>query len=343
MTALTARIRAFRLPLVTPVVTGRTEISVRRGLLISLDDGGHVGWGEASPLPGWPDASLVVTERALRSAAATIRSDADVPGVLETLESLGSARAAVAGAWADLSARRAGCSLARHLAADAAPDVAVNVVMSETDPDRVEAAAASAIRSGYRAVKLKVGAVDPDLDVDRVRSARRGAPDVGLRLDANQAWDLDTALDVLGRVATEEISWCEEPTARLDDLVEIERSSAVAVAVDESAATEAGLRRALELGVSVVVVKPQAIGGPDRTAARARRIHASGAQLVVTSFMDSAVGVAHALHSAAAFGSPVAHGLATAGLLAEDVTPAPPVVAGRMRVDGIGLGLDPSG
>ena len=72
----------------------------------------------------------------------------------------------------------------------------------------------------------------------------------------------------------------------------------------------------------------------------------AGASAVVTSFLDSAVGIAHALHVAAAVDAAAsrgrAHGLATASLVAGDVAEAPPVVAGAMAVPASGgLGLAP--
>ena len=118
------------------------------------------------------------------------------------------------------------------------------------------------------------------------------------------------------------------------------------MAADESIRCEAGAVAALELGVSTLIVKPQALGGPDVALPIAARAREAGAAVVVTSFLDSAVGVAHALHVAAAVDARAsrrrAHGLTTSGLLAADVAEAPPTVDGAMVVPAAsGLGLVP--
>ena len=70
--------------------------------------------------------------------------------------------------------------------------------------------------------------------------------------------------------------------------------------------------------------------------------------MTVTSFLDSGVGVAHALHVAAAVDAASskhsrAHGLATAGLLSEDMADPPPVTAGVMSLPpGYGIGVAPA-
>ena len=155
-----------------------------------------------------------------------------------------------------------------------------------------------------------------------------------------------TALDVLGRVQDCGIAYCEEPVAGIEAIAAVGRRSPIPVAADESIRGEADAVRALDLGVTTLIVKPQALGGPDVALSIAARANEAGASVVVTSFLDSAVGVAHALHVAAAVDAAApqsrAHGLATATLLASDVAEAPPVVAGAMAVPGAkGLGLVP--
>ncbi len=339
---LTVRIEALRLPLVSVLATGHGAIRHRSSLLLALDDGEHVGWGEASPLPGWSNHTLVETDRALRASLEHVHVDADIAAAIASLHRHPHARAAVSGAWADLSARRDVLPLAPSLSGLWRNEVPVNALLAGADRETLEAEAASALASGLTTIKLKVGASDPTTDIERIRAVRRSAPDVSLRLDANQGWDRATAIDVLGQVVEEDVAWCEEPTEFLDEFGSIESASGVRVAVDESIVSDTDLRHALAMGLSVVVIKPQAVGGPDRAAGSAALAADSGATVVFTAFMDSAVGVSHALAVASAFGSPVAHGLATTGLLASDVGPTPAIEEGQMLVStSPGIGFHP--
>ena len=353
-----AELHPFRLALRAPLVTGGVSVRHRAGFLVALSADGITGWGEASPLPGWSRTTLLETEAALRRTLDAVKAggEAALDGLLDDLAGTPHARAGIAGAWADLQARRAGRSLAEHLAADPAcaparsvpaSSVAVNALMAAPEPSEVEEAARDAVNSGFSTVKLKVGAADLVVDIDRVRAARAGlGPAAELRLDANGTWDPATALAVLDRVQDCDIAYCEEPVTGIEAIAAVGGRSPVPVAADESIRDEAGAVQALELGVGTLIVKPQALGGPDVALAVAARAREAGASAVVTSFLDSAVGVAHGLHVAAAVDAAAsrrrAHGLATASLLATDVAEVPVVVAGAMAVPASGgLGLAP--
>ena len=212
----------------------------------------------------------------------------------------------------------------------------------------MESAAHDAAEAGLGAIKLKVGLAEPAVDVDRIRAARAGlGPGPELRLDANGAWDEARAVELLRRVEDCDIAFCEEPVAGIEAIAAVGRRAPVPVAVDESMRSGADAVRALELGIGFLVIKPQALGGFDIALAMAARAREAGAAAVVTSFLDSAVGLAHALHVAAvvdaAASRRLAHGLATAELLAADVAEPPPVVDGAMRLPaalGLGIALD---
>ena len=354
MTRLLAELHPFRLALKAPLVTGGVSIRFRAGFLVALSVDGITGWGEASPLPGWSRTSLLDTETALRSASDDLvrGGEAALDTLLATMHDTPHARAGLAGAWADLQARGVEQSLAECLVADPtcalASEVAVNALIAAPELSEVQQVAQGAVEAGFKAVKLKVGAVDPAVDVDRVRAARAGlGPGGELRLDANGAWDDRTALDVLSRVQDCDVAYCEEPVAGIDAIAAVGRRSRIPVAADESIRSECDAVRALDAGVSNLIVKPQALGGPDVALAIAARAHEAGARVTVTSFLDSAVGLAHTLHVAAAVDTMVphrrAHGLATAGLLAVDVADLPPVTAGVMSLPpGYGIGVAPA-
>ena len=348
-----ADLHPFRLALTAPLVTGGVSVRFRAGFLVSLGADGLTGWGEASPLPGWSRTTVLDTEAALRRTLDGLSAggEAALEGLLDGLGDAPHARAGVAGAWADLQAQRAGRPLAAHLAGDhgevVADAVTVNALIAEPEPSAVVRAARDAVDDGFCAVKLKVGAADPAVDVERVRAARAGlGASAELRLDANGAWDQPTALDVLDRVHDCDIAYCEEPVDGIEAIAAVGERSPVPVAADESIRGEADAVRALEFGVSTLIVKPQALGGPDVALSIAARAREAGGSVVVTSFLDSAVGIAHALHVAAAVDAAAsprrAHGLATAQFLADDVAEALPVAAGAMAIPATGgLGLVP--
>jgi L-fuconate dehydratase len=78
--------------------------------------------------------------------------------------------------------------------------------------------AVEAVNHGFRTMKLKVG-LNVEDDVRRCRIAREAiGQDVALAIDANQRWDVTTAIPWLRRLAPFNIAWIEEPTSP-DDIL----------------------------------------------------------------------------------------------------------------------------
>jgi len=172
----------------------------------------------------------------------------------------------------------------------------------------------------YPAVKVKVrGAGDVGL-VAAVRDAV--GPSVGLRADANGAWDVDTAVHVIGMLARYDLEYVEQPVATIDDLARVRRRVSVPVAADECVRSTADAQRVRALAAAdVLVLKQQPLGGVRAALAVA---DAAALPAVVSSMMETSVGLAAGLALAAALPElPYACGLATLGALAGDVTRDP--------------------
>ncbi|MEM7142785.1 MAG: 2-succinyl-6-hydroxy-2,4-cyclohexadiene-1-carboxylate synthase [Actinomycetota bacterium] len=348
--AVTVHIRDARVPLVTPMVTAHGTTDIRHTLLYGLEQHGQLGWGEAAPLPGWSPESLPACRAVLPRAMPA--AEIDLEPVLS--ERTFPARAAVIGAALDLRARQAGIPLRSHLAqlyrrAEPLDRVAVSGVVSAASPDDVGREVTELSARGIHTVKLKVAAWSPDHDVARVEAARAAAPDATLRIDANGGWSPDDAERTLVRLAEFDIALCEEPVRGVDEIAELARRVPIALAVDESVHGLPDTRRVWPHAGSIaaVVVKPQAIGGDDFAMIAIAEARRAGIDAIVTTMIDSAVGVAHAAHVAAAAGLDGAHGLDTSRLLADDIATPLAISAGEIRftaAPGLGVGaVSPDG
>jgi len=89
-------------------------------------------------------------------------------------------------------------------------------------------------RQGFRILKLK-GGLDPEEDVRRVRAVHQALPNLTLRLDADQGYTIQEALDVT-HVLKDRLEMLEQPTvaADLDALREVAERSPVPILADES-------------------------------------------------------------------------------------------------------------
>jgi len=208
-------------------------------------------------------------------------------------------------------------------------EVPINTTVPAVDPET----AATLVRdSGCTTAKVKVAESGQSLgdDVDRVAAVRDALGPTGrLRVDANAAWDVETALLALARLDRYDLEYVEQPCATLQELAEVRRRSRVPVAADESIRTADDPVRAVRAGaVDIVVLKVQPLGGVH---AALEVAEAAGVPVVVSSALETSVGLATGLMFAAAL--PELHhacGLGTATLLAGDVTTAPLVPVNGM-------------
>lgn len=190
-----------------------------------------------------------------------------------------------------------------------------SLVVGDVEPDGERVACTT--------VKVKVGRDDPDVDVERVARVRdRVGPAVRVRIDANGAWDLGTAVAMLDRLAPYDLELAEQPVASIADLAALRRRTTVPIAADECVRSVGDARRlAAQDAADVLVLKVQPLGGVRAALAVA---DAAGIPALVTSMMETSVGIAAGLALACALPElPYACGLATLDELAGDVVVPP--------------------
>jgi O-succinylbenzoate synthase len=201
--------------------------------------------------------------------------------------------------------------------------VPVNVTVPAVGPERARAIVSA---SGCRTAKVKVAEPGQSAaeDLARVEAVRDALGPAGkVRVDANAAWDVDTAaarVAELDRAAG--LEYVEQPCATLDELAALRRRIDVRIAVDEGVRRSADpLAVDLREAADVVVLKVQPLGGV-RAALRVAEAH--GLPGVVSSALESSVGIAAGVALAAALPElPFACGLATVALFTDDVTSTP--------------------
>jgi O-succinylbenzoate synthase len=210
--------------------------------------------------------------------------------------------------------------------------IPVNVTVPAVDAGRARDIAAS---SGCRTAKVKVaerGQDDAD-DIARVEAVRDAlGPDGKVRIDVNGRWDVSHAVRMLAQLNRFGLEYAEQPCATLAEMAEVRRTVDVPLAADESIRRAADPMRVRAAGAAdIVVLKVQPLGG---VAAALRIADACGLPVVVSSAVDTSVGLAAGVALAAALPElPYACGLGTMSLLTGDVTADPLVpVDGELPV-----------
>jgi O-succinylbenzoate synthase len=183
---------------------------------------------------------------------------------------------------------------------------------------------------GCTTAKVKVAERGQSLadDLDRVAAVREAmGPGAAVRIDANGAWGVEEAVEALGALTAYGIEYAEQPCATVEELADLRKRLAakgidVPIAADESIRkADDPLRVAALEAADVIVVKVAPLGG----VARALEIvSAAGLPAVVSSALDTSVGIAAGVALAAALPTlDHACGLGTVSLFERDVAAEP--------------------
>jgi O-succinylbenzoate synthase len=212
--------------------------------------------------------------------------------------------------------------------------VAVNGTIPDlNDPSQLKKIADSF--PGVKTFKVKVGN-DLAADLVRVNTIRELQPQAKIRIDVNGLWSVAQAEEFLNSVG--EIEYVEQPCSTIEELRELKRKTSVKIVGDEI------LRKAVDPfdidltgAVDYLMLKVQPLGGIKRAHAIAEH---HKLPIVVSSALESAVGINYGLTLAASFQElNFDCGLGTGSLLAQDVAHLP-IVDGMIQITEFEPALD---
>jgi muconate/chloromuconate cycloisomerase len=173
-----------------------------------------------------------------------------------------------------------------------------------SDLDHITREAADMVERGWRILKVKIGRPDPFADADAVNAIRRTVGDeIEIRADANQAYDVKTAIRVIRRMEDASLGFIEQPVKAADvaGMAEVRAAVDVPIMADEGAndaedVFELARHRAAD-SISIYIIGP---GGLNRSRKMASVTEACGLRGYVGGALESAIGATAGLHLAAA-------------------------------------------
>ena len=171
---------------------------------------------------------------------------------------------------------------------------------------------------GVKTIKIKVDSFEKDADL--VEAALDFMPDAKIRLDVNGGWDLKNALlnlhDFHMRFGSV-FEYIEQPCNAISELKELKKEVPMKIAVDES------IRKFInddhsELGecADFAIIKWQPTGGISKAL---KLVNEIGLPVVISSALESGIGLSHGLNLASALSVEFGCGLGTANLLSSDI------------------------
>lgn len=305
ITAASSRIITRESPSTLNTSYGDVADVPRPHVIVELwDDAGHVGLGEASPLPHFTGETVEGIDVQLREhlfPQLVGRSPFELNSIFEALDRLPgntSAKAAIDIALHDLHGKLLGRPLVDLLGGRVRDSVNVTYPIGIRPTSEAVAEAEFAVERGIKTLKLKIGR-DPSADVERVRAVRIAVGEtIRIRIDANAGYTVPAILRVLHRLAVADIEYVEQPVASWDiaGLAAVRRGSGIPVMADESLHSVRDAVRLINHGAAdIFAIKLIKTAGLYQARTIAQLAAAHNIDLVVISPFETQIGAAAGL------------------------------------------------
>ena len=264
-------IKTMLLPFPAPVKIAFAVIEGATGVFVRITtDEGIFGLGEASPfgpVTGETVESTVAALELFRPALIGMEAT-DLEGIHAVMDKMlaynGSAKCAVDIALYDIIGKAAGLPLYKVLGGSC-PTIESDITIHIDEPAAMAALAKEYVARGYRVLKIKTG-INPEEDLEAIRQIREAVgPDIRLRIDANQGYDLCTAYRVLEEMKKLGVEAAEQPLPHwnIDGMAELRKQlHGIQIMADESVHDFHDANRVIKAGAADVInIKLMKCGG----------------------------------------------------------------------------------
>jgi len=282
----------LELPLKHPFKIARGETSLARTALVRLEWNGLEGLGEAVPLARY-DESV----QSVRDYFAQHAPEIDDPYLLEDIlggEMPPAARCGLDLALHDLIGKDLGKPVYQLLGLDPGKTPLTSFTIGIADPQTTIAKVEEIRDHPVMKVKLGGGSVEQEIAMmELIRSRYTGT----IRIDANEGWDVESAVRILAEIARFDIEFCEQPipAGNPAGLKHIRENSAIPIVTDEDSRFPSDLP-ALYGCVDGINIKLVKCGGIRPALEMVHTARAMGMKIMLGCMVESQISASAAAH-----------------------------------------------
>ena len=273
-----------------------------------ITDYDAVGWGESSPSHRVTGETAETVLKTLDKIApkliglCPLRIEHDVEVMDSIVKQNPAAKAAIDIALHDILGKTCHKPLFMLLGGYRS-EALTDITLSIKSPKEMAEDAVKAVKKGFKALKVKVG-VNPAEDVERIRLIREAVGnDTQLRIDANQGWTPQQAIEALNKMVKFKIQFVEQPipAENLKGVINVRKNSPIPVMADESVhSPEDALRLIQAEALDLINIKLMKSGGILKARKIATIAEAAGIPCMIGCMGESEIGIAAGAHLAAA-------------------------------------------
>ncbi|MEP6928116.1 MAG: dipeptide epimerase [Ginsengibacter sp.] len=245
------------IPLKEPfIISLGTIINAENVIVVIRTNKGISGFGECSPfmtINGENQSTCFIVGQYFAQELKR-KNPLDIEGCMNMMDKIIYANTSIKSAFDialhDIAAQYAGVPLYKFLGGKNNKILITDYTISIGDPQKMAMNALKIKEAGYSVIKVKLGE-NKDIDVARIKAIRKAiGKKIPIRIDANQGWDVKTAIKILQSLKDYNIEFCEEPIPRWNfmNLKKVKKKSLIPVMADESCSDHHDAERLIQLG-----------------------------------------------------------------------------------------------
>lgn len=295
------------IPLKEPFVISLGAVDNAESIIVIIRAGGFTGYGECSPYMSINGESIDTCFIVGQYFAKVLKGKnaLDLKGAVEAMDKTiygnSSIKSAFDMALYDIASQQAGLPLYKFLGGENNKILTTDYTVSIGVAKKMAEDALKYKQQGFPAIKVKLGE-SKDKDGERIHLIREAIGyEIPLRIDANQGWDVKTAIATLKELKRYNIQHCEEPIPRWEfmKLRKVKKKSPIPIMADESCGDHHDAERLIKLkACDMLNVKLGKSGGLYKAQKIISLAEKAKMKLQVGAFMESRLGMTASAHLA---------------------------------------------
>ncbi len=298
----------FSIPLIEPFITSLGQDDAAENVLVKIyTEQGITGFGECSPympINGESQDTCFLVGQYFAKALKG-KNSLDIEACIQLMDSIIYANTSIKSAFDmalyDIASQHAGMPLYKFTGGENNKTIITDYTVSIGDPDKMAADAVKIKAQGYPAIKVKLGK-NGATDIERMKKIRAAVGnEIPLRIDANQGWAVEEAIETLQALAPLHIQHCEEPIARWNfmQLPRVKKESPIPIMADECCGDDHDAERLIQLNAcDYFNIKLGKSGGLFKALKMVRMAEKAGIHLQVGAMLESRLAMTAFAHFA---------------------------------------------
>lgn len=296
------------IPLKRPFVISLGSLDVAENIFIVIrTNKGITGFGECSPfktIHGESAQTCFVVAGELAKGLLN-KNPLNTDGCCQIMDTIifgnSSIKSAFDIALYDIASQNAGIPLYDFLGGKKNKKIVTDYTVSFGDVNQMRDDALEIKEAGFQIIKVKLGGEKSD-DLERIYQIRKAiGPEIPIRIDANQGWDVPTAIEILNAAVAFNIQHCEEPIPKWNfmELPFVKQKSPIPIMADESCFDHHDAKRLIDLkACDLFNIKLGKSSGFHKAMKIVRLAEQAGIHMQVGGFLESRLGFTASAHLA---------------------------------------------